>query len=245
MLVDELDVALDAAAQVKLYAAIKPILQQYQTRLIVVSHSLAFMSTVDDGGLYYLEERQGEVSLKQRSFGYIKSDLYGFEGFDRYILTEDAVLEGFIEFVISRFSIMPYYQYLTIGVGGVNQLRMIIEKNDSDQIFSGSNNVMAVVDGDGISELRKDYSGETRMVCSPVDDLEQYVFLNRDNLLSFVDPPTYNESDSIKKASKSYWKYLTADQGINPNQLYELIVDENLITTREFADKIRTFLAVQ
>jgi len=117
-LVDELDVALDAAAQVRLYAAIKKLLKQYQTRLIVISHSLAFMSTVDDGSLYYLEENKGQVTLEQRSFGYIKSDLYGFKGFDRYILTEDPVLEGFIEFIIRRYSITAYYQHKTIGVGG-------------------------------------------------------------------------------------------------------------------------------
>ena len=66
MLIDELDVALDAAAQVKLYSGIKPLLARYGSRLIVISHSLAFMNTVDDGGLYYLGIPQ---TLKSRHNG--------------------------------------------------------------------------------------------------------------------------------------------------------------------------------
>ena len=244
VLVDELDVALDAAAQVKLYAAIKPILKKYKTRLVVVSHSLAFMNTVDDGGLYYLEASHRGVVLEQRSFGYIKSDLYGFKGYDRYILTEDAVLEGFIEFVIRSFSIIPYYQYRIIGLAGVNQVKMILEKNDSDHIFSDSTNVMAVVDKDVFGGLCKDYSGETKIFCSPVDDLEKYIFEHRETLLPDIDLPTDKESEKLKKASKAYWKYLTIKKGINSNKLYELIIENNQSQSQKFADELQKFLVI-
>lgn len=244
VLVDELDVALDAAAQVRLYAAIKKLLKQYQTRLIVISHSLAFMSTVDDGGLYYLEENKGQVTLEQRSFGYIKSDLYGFKGFDRYILTEDPVLEGFIEFIIKKYSITAYYQHKTIGVGGVNQLRMLVEKNDHEQIFTKPENIMAIADSDVISVLRKGYNGGARIFCSPVEDLELFIFNHRGTLLTEVELPPFTESNDTKKASKTYWKYLTVDKGIVANRLYELIVNSNQEKSQQFADQINSFLTM-
>ncbi|MEM5499405.1 AAA family ATPase [Paraglaciecola mesophila] len=242
VLVDELDVALDAAAQVRLYTAIKTLLKQYQTRLIVVSHSLAFMSTVDDDSLYYLEENEGQVTLEQRSFGYVKSDLYGFKGFDRYILTEDPVLEGFIEFIIIKYSITPFYQHKTIGVGGVNQLRMLVEKNDHEQIFTTPENIMAIADRDVISELSTGYDGGAKIFCSPVEDLELFIFNHRDTLLTEVELPTYQESTKSKKASKSYWKYLTVDKGIVANKLYELIVNNNQVEAQQFAGQIQSFL---
>ena len=125
IIIDEVDVALDASAQVHLYNAIKPLLTKHKSRLILVSHSLAFMNTVEEGGLYYLEYKSSTTTLEQRSFGYIKSDLYGFKGYDRYILTEDSILEGFIEHVIKdkQFSITPYYKYITIRAGGWKQLQ--------------------------------------------------------------------------------------------------------------------------
>lgn len=117
-MIDELDVALDAVTQARLYKAIKPLLIKFEARAILISHSLAFMSAVDDGGLYYLEQNTNSVSLERRSFGYIKSNLYGFEGYDRYILTEDEVLEGFLEYILHSRSITPFYRYKIIGVGG-------------------------------------------------------------------------------------------------------------------------------
>jgi len=245
VLIDEVDIALDAVAQVNLYNTLKPILQEYGARLIVVSHSLAFMDTVDEGGLYYLDRNNDIVSLDQKSFGYIKSNLYGFKGFDRYILTEDSVLEGFIEFLIKMYAFTPYYQHKTIGVGGFTQLQLIIEKNDTDKIFSASCDVLAVVDGDVHAELDQSYNGPTKIFCSPVEDLELYIYKNRDRILDTIPLPTYPESSKDKKASKAYWKYLTHDNEIPINNLYSLIVKNNEEKSREFALKIQKFLTIQ
>jgi hypothetical protein len=242
VLIDELDVALDAAAQVKLYTGIKPLLEKYSSRLIVVSHSLAFMNTVDDGGLYYLEDNSGSVTLEQRSFGYIKSDLYGFEGYDRYILTEDEVLEGFVEYIIVSYSLRPYFQHRTIGVGGCNQLKMIVEKNDRYKIFSDSSNVLAIVDGDTYPSLVQEYNGSTEIYRSPVEDIEMFIYLNRDALLQEIENPTYTESNIPKKASKSYWKYLTIDKGMKKNELYQIIIDSEQEKCQHLVAKIKIFL---
>jgi len=242
IIIDELDVSLDAAAQVHVFEAIKPLLEKYNSRLIVMSHSLAFMSTVDDGGLYLLEDNSHDITLEQRSFGYVKSALYGFEGYDRYILTEDHVMEGFIGYVINKFSIAPYYQYKTIGVGGWNQLRLIIEKNDTENFFTDFSNVIGIVDGDACQDISNNYSGPTKILRSPVEDIEKYIYLNRDSLLTEVELPDYLESGNTKKASKSYWKYLTIDKGMPINCLYQLVIDSQNESAERLACEIRTFL---
>lgn len=242
ILIDELDVALDAATQVRLFEIIKPLLAEYETRAILVSHSLAFMSTVDDGGLYYLEQSENGISLEQRSFGYIKSDLYGFIGYDRYILTEDQILEGFIEYVISAHAITPYFQHKTIGVGGWNQLQLIAEKNDKDVIFSTPENIICIVDGDAYSDFKNSYNGTTEVFQSPVDDIELYVFQNRDELLPDIPNPSFQESQNPKVASKTYWKFLVNQQGVSINQLYKLVAENEAEDTNKMADKIQAFL---
>lgn len=242
IVIDELDVSLDAAAQVHLFKAIKPILAKYNSRLIVMSHSLAFMSMVDDGSLYLLEDNSHEITLEQRSFGYVKSFLYGFEGYDRYILTEDTIMEGFIEYVINKFSMTPYYQHKTIGVGGWNQLKLIIEKNDTEKIFTDFSNVIGIVDGDAYPDISVNYSGPTKILCSSVEDIEKYIFLNRETLLAEIELPTYPESEEMKRASKTYWKYLTDDKGLTINRLYQLVIDSQNESAERLAGEIRTFL---
>ncbi|CDQ10804.1 conserved protein of unknown function [Acidithiobacillus ferrivorans] len=242
IIIDELDVALDATAQVNLYSAIKPILHENNSRLIVISHSLAFMETVDDGGLYYLENSSGTVSLEQRSFGYIKSDLFGFRGFDRYILTEDETLAGFIEYLIRHYAMECHYRHITIGVGGFTQVELLVKKNDSEQIFAPHNNVLCVVDGDAFQKISASYSGPTRIISSNIDDLELYIYLHRDLLFPDVPKPTYCESAKDKKASKYYWRWLTKDNMISTDVLYKCIAESENDNTMQLKNEIALFL---
>ena len=242
ILVDELDVALDAVAQVNLYSSIKPVLKANNSRLIVVTHSLAFMNTVDEGGLYYLEHDGDKPSLEARSFGYIKSDLFGFRGYDRYILTEDEVLEGFIEFLIRHYSIDCHYRHITIGVAGVNQLQMIVEKNDTKKIFADSDKVLCIVDGDVFATLQEGYSGPTKILPSIVDDLEMYLYLKREVLLGGEELPTYQESEKPKRASKRYWKWLLDEKGYSGDQLYSIIVNSEDLDINHLKHEIEDFL---
>ncbi|WP_459873577.1 ATP-dependent nuclease [Endothiovibrio diazotrophicus] len=245
ILIDELDVALDAVAQVNLYSAIKPILHKKKSRLIIISHSLAFMETVDDGGLYYLEDSSETVSLEQRSFGYIKSDLFGFRGFDRYILTEDDTLEGFIEYLIRHYAMECHYRHITIGVGGFTQLERLIKKNDSEQIFAHHSNVMCIVDGDVFQKISESYRGPTKITSSNIQDLELYIYKNRDHLLPDIARPSYQESYKEKKASKAYWKWLTIDNDISTDELYKCIVESKNEEIMQLKNKIASFLAKQ
>lgn len=242
VLIDELDVALDAVAQGNLYSAIKSILSRYEKRLIVISHSMAFMSTASDGELYYLEDNFGVMTLQPRSFGYVKSDLFGFKGFDRYILTEDAILEGFIEYVIKRFLLSVYYQHITIALNGDNQLKSILEKNDSNQIFTSSEKIRCIVDGDVFEKITNSYSGPTKIIPSPVVDIEAFIYSNRNTLLPDIEPPQGKQSEDIKKASKTYWKWLIKHKNINPNRLYGLVADNNPTKTTILMNEIKNFL---
>ena len=224
IIIDEVDIALDASAQVNLYAAMKPLLNEYNTRLIVISHSLAFMETVDDGGLYYLESSEVNVTLEQRSFGYIKSDLYGFKGRDRYILTEDEVLKGLLEYLINKY-IDPFFEYEIIPIGGNDQVKTMAERNADCEIFGRAKTVMVVLDGDVFEATKRTFRPElqSKVYGLPVDDCELYIWRNKEEFFPDLQYPDYNFSDKQKKASKSYWKLLLGSDKVTPRYLYELI----------------------
>lgn len=246
ILIDELDVALDASAQTKIYPVIKELALQYKTRIVLVSHSLAFMETVEDGGLYYLEEDdESKISLEQRSFAYIKSDLYGFKGYDKYILTEDSVLENFIEFLIKKYSIISYYQYQVIGAGGSNQLETLIKKNDSKKIFCEPSCLTCIVDADIFERLKNNYTGPTAIHSCPFTDIEKYIHQNHREVLGSDYWPNYQESVNQKRASKTYWKWLQNTKGLHQNALFELLCNNNKESVEEFSKVIRDFLTLE
>lgn len=220
VVIDEVDIALDASAQINLYSALKPLLKKYRTRLIVVSHSLAFMSAVDEGCLYYLEDGENGPTLERRSFGYIKSDLYGFQGRERYILTEDKVLLGFLEYIIKKH-ITPFFQYEIIPVGGQPQIDSIAERNDKYSIFGDSDKVVIFIDKD-ISDKIK-YRGPSKVFFSPVDDIEVYLWRNRESFLSDVVLKPFKEADKEKKTAKTYWDKILSSKSKTTDDLYEII----------------------
>lgn len=241
IIIDELDISLDASAQVHFFNAIQPFLDQYNSHLIVISHSLAFMETVDDGCLYYHEQNNGLATLEQRSFGYIKSDLYGFLGRDRYIITEDDVLAGFIEFLI-RSNIKSFYKYEIIPVGGQPQIDALTKKNDDHAIFGPSINVIVIIDKDIQDRIK--YDGPTEVFTSPVDDIELFLWENRARLLPDVKLGSFKEADKPKKTAKTYWKKIINSGQKSPENLYQLVIDENSKETRELIEALEVFLCL-
>ena len=242
VLIDELDVSLDAAAQVNLYGAIKPILSKYDSRLIVISHSLAFMSTVEEGGLYYLESESGYVSLEQRSFGYVKSDLYGFRGKDRFIITEDEVLSGFISYLINN-KVSNFFEYEIISVGGKPQIEAIAAKNDSNHIFGDPDSLLIFIDRDISGSLK--YKGRSKVVCSPVDDIELFVWENRDRLLKDLNIPFFKPAQKNKDTAKTFWKKILRSKKKSSDDLYFLIESECPDEVSNIVESLKSHLCLR
>lgn len=241
ILIDELDVALDATAQVNLYSAIKPLLEKYQSRLIVVTHSLAFMETVEEGGLYYLERHEKHITLEKRSFGYIKSDLYGFRGKDRFILTEDKVLGAFIKYLIKKY-INYFYEFEIVEVGGHPQVSSIAQKNDDCQIFGSPDKLLIVVDRDIIGELR--YDGKSTVCCSPVDDIELYLWSKREELLPDVRLEEFQRAKKDKDTAKTFCKKVIASGQKTADELFQLVCEHNSSETENLVGALSSHLCL-
>ena len=242
ILIDELDVALDASAQSNLYSSIKPVLKRYNSRLIVISHSLAFMETVDEGALYYLEINAESTSLEQRSFGYIKSDLYGFRGKDRFIITEDDTLACFVEHLIKKH-ITPFFEYEVIPVGGQPQIKTIAEKNDSHSIFGDPRHLLIIVDKDIHNKIG--YRGPSKVARSPVDDIEFFIWLNREELLPNIQLAEFKAAKKQKDTAKTYWRKIISSKQVSKHQLFTLIERHNPEETSTLVGIIRDHLSLQ
>ena len=241
IIVDELDVALDARAQVRLFSAIQPLLKRFNSKMIVVSHSLAFMETVGEGDIYYLEKNQGVACLERRSFGYVKSDLYGFRGKDRYLITEDKVLSGFLKYLINHY-MAPFFEYEIIEVGGQPQIDAITQKNDEYGIFGAPDQVAVVVDKDIISKLK--YSGKSKVLSSPVLDIEVFLWENRERFLSDVSLKEFLPAKKDKDTAKTYWKKVLGSKQKTAEDLYRIVDKENEKETQALVEELKQHLCL-
>jgi ABC-type oligopeptide transport system ATPase subunit len=169
--IDEIDISLDAAAQVRLVEWLKKFKELYKTKFIFTTHSLAMMRTVSDD-LFCMEEKtDGSIAIEKRSYGFIKSTLFGFNGWEKYILTEDEVLKDFLTHLIDQHCARPFYQFKIIYVGGGTNTADLMQRNKIEKFFSDEyRNVVVVLDGDqkGTAHAKKE-----NVYCIPMESVEK------------------------------------------------------------------------
>ncbi|MGM9517024.1 AAA family ATPase [Roseateles sp. DB2] len=165
--IDEIDTSLDARAQAQLIPQMRILSERHRCKVVFTTHSLALMQTLDAGELAYLERTPDGMLLAPMSFNSVKSVLFGFRGFDRYILTEDEVLKAFLEYVIRRYCPPAFFSYQIIYIGGADQVTDLMRRNRSAQFFGPEAHVISVLDGD---QQRQDLPRNT--ICIPLKNVE-------------------------------------------------------------------------
>ncbi|CAM3991990.1 AAA family ATPase [Bordetella tumbae] len=169
--IDEIDISLDAAAQVRLVEWLKKFKEIYKTKFIFTTHSLAMMRTVSDDLFCMEEQADGTIAIEKRSYGFIKSTLFGFNGWEKYILTEDEVLKDFLRYLIEQRCMRPFYQLKIIYVGGGTNTADLMQRNKIEKFFSDEHkNVMVVLDGD---QKGKAHAKKENVYCIPIESVEK------------------------------------------------------------------------
>jgi ABC-type lipoprotein export system ATPase subunit len=189
--IDEIDISLDPAAQVRLVEWLKKFKEIHNTTFVFTTHSLAMMRTLKPNELFYMEERDdGSTSIENKSYAFIKSTLFGFSGSDKYILTEDEVLKDFLEHVISKYCKPSFYQHKIIYVGGSTNTTDLMERNVSENFFSKlPKNVITVLDGD---QKGKSHTKHDNVYCIPMESVEKEL-LSRCLAGDFWDPKKFKK----------------------------------------------------
>ena len=170
IVIDEIDISLDSSAQVHLIAVLRNFCQAHKVNIVFTTHSLALMETLEDSELYYMCEGQACTTITNRSYNYIKSTLFGFKGWDKYILTEDEVLKDFLEYIIDKENNEFFYTYKIIYVGGGTNVTDLMLRNEKESFLSKNKNVISVLDGDqrGLRHARN-----KQVFCIPFQSVEK------------------------------------------------------------------------
>lgn len=124
--IDEIDISLDAMAQVRFIKKLREIIQEYEINLIFSTHSLGIMKMLESNELFYMDFNDGNCTIENKSYNYIKSLLYGFTDYDKYLLVEDDVLKDFIDFILSGEKI--FHKYIVLPIGGADNVVKLMEK---------------------------------------------------------------------------------------------------------------------
>ncbi|UHH09846.1 AAA family ATPase [Luteimonas fraxinea] len=234
--IDEIDISLDPAAQVRLVGELRRMCSRYSRNVLFTTHSLAMLKTVLPGELRYMEQQGDEVVLIPLSYSFIKTILFGFRGWDRYILTEDDVLQRFIEYVISRFCGPSFFSCKVIYIGGSQNVIDLMRRNAVEGFLSDAAAVISVLDGD----QRDTRAGRSRnTLCIPVDSVEKA--LHRYYQDSAFEPRLDASFDHARP--KVLFSEMMRQRVLSEREIFDVICCNEAEAIAGFAATLSVFLA--
>ena len=237
IVIDEIDISLDSSAQVHLIDVLRKYCQRHSVNIVFTTHSLALMQTLNDDELYYMCESDAGTSITNRSYNFIKSTLFGFKGWDKYILTEDEVLQSFLEYIIDASGNDYFYEYKIIYVGGGTNVIDLMRRNENEAFLTTQQNVISVLDGDqlGLRHARGD-----NIICIPFQSVEKdfYQAYGNDESIPRV---TVRGNDKLdKQVYRGVVK--TYNNGWDETRIFKYLERLKPAECETFRQQIRAFL---
>ncbi len=241
--VDEIDISLDASAQVRLLDELRKLCETYQSNVVFTTHSLAMIRMLRPGELRYFSKTRGNACIEPSTFGYVNSMLYGFRGWDRYILTEDQVLKEFLGYVITRYCPDAFQTFLIICVGGGGNVKNMLTQNAQEQFLAQPDHVIAVLDGD---QQKYRSTRHERACYIPLESVEKALF------------PEYGKPDfphrladdgvvtgcAANDRPKKLFKELERQGLMSRARVYEFLCNRHDLAVRKFSQTLVELLGL-
>ncbi len=235
--VDEIDISLDASAQVRLLVELRKLCAAYQSNVVFTTHSLAMIRMLQSDELHYFSRTPQGAVIEPSSFGYVNSVLYGFRGWDRYVLTEDDVLKEFIEYVIARYCPDAFQTHLVIYIGGGGNVTDMLAQNTQEQFLAEPDRVIAVLDGDQRIFKR---ARRAQVFCIPLESVEKALFLEYQK----PDFPHRLKDDGVIQGDpKKLFKQLARQRLMSRPRVYEFLCDRYDDSVKDFSRALAQFLS--
>lgn len=237
--IDEIDISLDSMAQVRFIEKLRELSHKYHIKLLFSTHSLALIKTLKDDELYYMELNDGVCSFEKKSYNYIKSLLYGFKDYDKYILTEDKILKEYMYFLLKNENI--FSKYIILPIGTHDSTVRLMEINIDEKVFEHQCNVCTVLDGDAYEQ----YNGDEYIYFLPFLSIEKELykyFNNGDGFIDFNPELLRSYNLTTQTSAKILYKRIIDKNIKTQNEIFQFLSDKKLDEVEIFKQELLTFL---
>lgn len=237
IVIDEIDISLDAAAQAHLIRRLRAFCDTYKVNIFCTTHSLALMRTLKDKELFYMSNSEGSGDIIPASYNYIKSIMFGFKGWDKYILTEDDMLKNLLDFIIAKYCPTNFSQYKIVPIGGGSNVTKLLALNAKERFLSNPENVISILDGD--QRIYKHIKNCPNTFFLPFDSVEKRIFQDH-KLSKFL--PDFQCTDAIVTDKHFYKKIIETNETTDP-KIFEYLCNSSMEDITNLSKEIASFLA--
>jgi len=251
IVIDELDISLDSDAQVKLLNELERMAEKYEVNILFTTHSLAMMKSIDkmdDGELHYMEiinkgTASEKTTIEKKSYNYIKSLLFQFEGYDKIILTEDKMLVKYIRFLLLNEPNI-FSKYTIIDVAGHGDTVGLMDRNNTHH-FLGTDRVITILDGD--QRDNRKYKNRAEIVFIPFDSIEKDLYKSYkagalNHIINGKPMDGSIETAKPENRNKALYHSLTGRKYMSDEDIFYFINSKYTIEVEAFKTQLISFL---
>lgn len=240
IVIDEIDISLDAAAQVNLVGRLRDFCRQYKVNIVFTTHSMVMMRMVEPDELFYVESDSGAIEINNRSYTYIKSRLFGFSGWDRYLLVEDEMLVWFIEYLLEKYKIIAFYNYKILYIASGEQTVDLMNRNVSEGFLTDATGVVSVIDGDQRGENYVPHA-KGRIIFLPWPSIEKQILAEYSD---GIFPRLERKHGGLEKESgKPLYKALMREGKISRTDIFDHLCNRYSQEVEKFVGELSEVLA--
>jgi len=164
------------------------------------------------------------------SYAFVMGELFGFLDYDKYILTEDMMLEKYIKKVL--LSIETNKKIKIIYIGGASNTNDLMKRNRREEFICNGDSMITILDGDSKEKEKGD-----RVYYSPFLDIEDEVFRKYNSENHLYDIPSVAPTNA---KSKFFCKKLIEVIGID--RFFDILEGGFDNEVREFKMNISNFV---
>jgi len=237
--IDEIDISLDAMAQVRFIERLRELSYKYNIKLLFSTHSLALIKTLHENELYYMELNDGVCSFENKSYNYIKSLLYGFQDYDKYILTEDDMLKDYMDYLLKDEDI--FSKYLILPIGGASNTVNLMDINKKKKVFESIENVCTVLDGD----VKEEFSSKEGIYFIPFKSIEKELFKyykQGRGIIGLLEKSFDEYNLSSEPKAKEICKMILRKQLKSKHEIFEFVTSKDQESVNKFKNDLISFL---
>jgi hypothetical protein len=234
--IDEIDISLDSMAQVRLITILRRYTTESNINILFSTHSLALIKTLEKNELLYMNNIGGNCTFEYKSYNFIKSILYGFKGYDKYILTEDEILKNYLNYILSDEYI--FSKYIIIYIGGGNNTVDLMNGNCENHFFAEQENVITILDGDQEGEP---YCRENNLIkFIPFQSIEKDLKLYYDEGEFII--PELKKVHVEHNNPKVFYRRVIKNRIKSANDIYQFLNQKKLEEVNQLKEEIINFL---
>jgi hypothetical protein len=163
--------------------------------------------------------------------------LFGFEGWDKYILTEDKVLQRFLEFIINKFCAETFYRFKIIYIGGAPNVVNLMQRNADEEFLSTKDNVISILDGDQADQ--KHTLNFKNVHCIPLSSVEKKIY---EDYLSGAEELVRVSAGLTFHDDKDMFSKLTGRRLMSEAQIFEYLCRIYIDEITKFSEILKSFL---